>query len=122
MGQSIPLLIQFAPGSLFLREIPAENEAAWDPAAAQAHVVLPDGRRLPLPECQVVYERGSPDGASVGLGGMSFEGVEKGRLVFWRVRDLTDATPAPDKLELDARAVVRVDVQGAQAWPNPARA
>ena len=51
-------------------------------AAAQA------GDAVPLPTDLIVFVDDTGGCARVGFGGMSFEGMEEGRLVFYRVRDL----------------------------------
>ena len=49
-------------------------------------VVFASGARVPLPTDQIVFADDSGGVARVGFGGMSFEGMDEGRLLFHRVR------------------------------------
>jgi hypothetical protein len=84
-------------------------------------VVFPDGLRVSLPTDQVVLTEDSAAGARVGFGGMSFGGIEGGRLIFHRVRDLLpeeQLSPARSwTMTLEPQWVSSIHVEGRRVWP-----
>jgi hypothetical protein len=114
---SVPVVIEFAPGSRL------QNSEDSDALAAEAIVILKNGLRISVPADQIVAS-GSPGGVMLGLGGMSFEGMQDGKFVFWRVRDLLPedrlSPDRGDKMTLDPAAISRIQVQGTQVYPRPA--
>lgn len=118
---SLPLLIEFAAGTRVRREaavVPRLPIVQNGPPGT--FVVFADGSEVPLPTDQVVFV-GEGDAARVGFGGMSFEGIEDGRLVFYRVRDLQpEHLLSPErarKMTLERRMVASIVVDGRRAWP-----
>ena len=109
MSLPIPVVIEFAPGSRILR---VENRFEIENG----------DQKTSIPTEQVVLEEESQGAATVGLGGMSFEGMKGELLVFWRVRDLWPEDrldPAADeRMTLEPKLVSRVLVQGNQVWPR----
>jgi hypothetical protein len=84
--------------------------------------MFPDGRQVPLPTDQIVEADDAGGAARVGFGGMRFDGVEGGQLVFRRVRDLWPPERlSPERgvrMTLDPWMVAVVLVDGARAWPS----
>ena len=114
----IPLVIEFAPGSRIHRE---ESDRAGERPSAV--IRFGNGHEVPMPSDQVVLGEDHEGSARVGLGGMSFEGLEGGdRFVFWRVRDIysrPEETPeTSDKMTLDPSLVSRIWLQGEQVYPR----
>src|SRR5213082_1762354 len=84
-----PLLIEFVAGTRVRREAPfSTGLPIVGNGPPGTFVVFPDGREVPLPTDQVVQAGVESGAAQVGFGGMRFDGVERGQLVFRRVRDL----------------------------------
>ena len=81
---AVPLEIEFAPGSQIVNA-PSVSGAE---SAVGTFIEFADGDRVAVPSDQVVQSEEGVAGATIGLGGMTFEGVEGERLVFFRVRDL----------------------------------
>lgn len=119
---SLPLLIEFVAGTR------VEREAARVPqlpivqnGPPGTFVVFSDGTKVPLPTDQIVFVGEEADAARVGFGGMSFEGIENGRLVFYRVRDLLpEELLSPErgqKMTLDRHMVASILVNGRRVWP-----
>lgn len=80
------------------------------------------GREIKLPAEQVVLVQNHRNAVRVGLGGMSFEGVENNHLVFWRVKDVIpeelQECGCEYKMSLDQNHVKEVYVQGKVVWPQ----
>jgi hypothetical protein len=120
------LIVEFAAGSRILREAAPDTEELrpdWEPRSPGAFVVFKNGKRVPVPADQIVHDEVQGGRARVGFGGMSFEGVVGGRLIFWRVREIGRASPldgavGDDKLEVDSGMVARVEVEGSLVWPK----
>jgi hypothetical protein len=92
-----PLVIEFAPGSVLQLE---QHRPSQLPIAGNGppgtFVLLPD-LKISLPTDQVVFAADASGCARVGFGGMRFTGIEEGRLIFARVRELrpeTELSPA----------------------------
>ncbi len=85
-------------------------------------VTFADGRRVPLPTDQIVLTENHVDGARVGFGGMRFDGIEAGYLVFRRVRDLLpEKELSPERrsrMTLALDMVSAIFVEGHVAWPG----
>jgi hypothetical protein len=85
----VPLLIDFTAETKLHRDpevVPKLPIVQNGPPGTS--VIFSDGRKVPLPTDQIVFEDDTKGRARVGFGGMSFEGIEDGYLVFYRVRDL----------------------------------
>ncbi len=84
-------------------------------------VLFLDGRRVPLPTDQIVLAEDKTGAARVGFGGMRFDGIEDGQLVFRRVRDLWPADRlSPERgrrMTLEPEMVSAVLFDGHLAWP-----
>ncbi len=117
-----PLLIEFVAGTRLFREtavVPGLPIVGNGPPGT--YVLFPSGRRIPLPTDQIVESGDGSGAAQVGFGGLRFDGIERGQLVFRRVRDLApEARLSPERsrrmtLELDMVAAILVD--GVPVWP-----
>jgi hypothetical protein len=88
-------------------------------------VLFPNGLRVSLPTDQIVFADDTSGHARVGFGGMQFAGLEEGRLVFVRVRELfpeDQLSPARSHtMRLDPRWVAAISVDGRPAWPPEAQ-
>ena len=84
-----PLLIEFRDGSRLHRE---QHRASALPIVgngpAGTFVVFSNRLRISLPTDQVIFADDSGGRSRVGFGGMRFAGVEEGRLIFHRIREL----------------------------------
>src|SRR6266852_2529688 len=84
-----PLLIEFVPGTRISREPEVVSKLPiLQNGPPGTSVVFGDGAQVPLPTDQIVFAEDGRGAARVGFGGMTFEGMEGGQLVFFRVRDL----------------------------------
>ena len=118
-----PLLIQFVFGTRITREpavvSPLPILRNGPPGTS---VVFREGAEVPLPTDQIVFTEDDGGAAHVGFGGMSFEGLEGGELVFLRVRDLQpEALLSPHrgrKMTLEPRMVASIRVDGRVVWPQ----
>ena len=118
-----PLLIEFVPGTKLFREPDfAPKLPIVQNGPPGTSIVFPDGTRVPVPTDQIVFADDETGGARVGFGGMSFEGVEDGYLVFYRVRDLQpEETLSPmrgRRMTLELRRVSSIHVDGRKVWPR----
>jgi hypothetical protein len=119
----IPLVIEFVSNTRLHR---APKVVAKLPIVQNGppgtDVIFSDGRRVPLPTDQIVFEDDTAQIARVGFGGMSFEGVEDGMLVFHRVRDLKpEELLSPHRgrrMTLEPAMVAAIYVDGRQVWPT----
>jgi hypothetical protein len=119
----VPLLIEFVTRTRLHREpevTPRLPIVQNGPPAT--FVVFAGGARVPLPTDQIILAEDSDGRARVGFGGMSFEGIEDGRLTFHRVRDLQpEETLAPQrgrKMTLMPDMVASIAVNGRRVWPR----
>jgi hypothetical protein len=84
-------------------------------------VLFPNGLRVSLPTDQIVFADDTSGHARVGFGGMQFEGLKEGRLVFVRVRELfpeDQLSPARSHtMRLDPQWVATISVDGRPVWP-----
>jgi hypothetical protein len=118
----VSLLIEFAPGTHLDREPEVSpNLPIVQNGPPGTFVVFANGGRVPLPTDQIVFANDSGGVAHVGFGGMSFEGLEDGRLLFYRVRDLQpEMLLSPErgrKMTLEPPMVSSISVDGRQVWP-----
>jgi hypothetical protein len=118
-----PLLIEFVPGTRISREpevVPKLPILRNGPPGTS--VVFGDGVQVPLPTDQIVFAEDGGGAAHVGFGGMSFEGMEGGQLVFFRVRDLQpEELLSPQRgrrMTLEPHMVASIAVDGRVVWPQ----
>jgi len=119
----IPLLIEFAAGTLLSREPDlAQGLPILHNGPPGTFVTFADGFRVSLPTDQIVYSDDSGTGARVGFGGMSFAGVEAERLIFHRVREMhpeDQLSPARSMtMVLSMRWVTSIAIEGHEVWPS----
>ncbi len=119
----IPLLIDFAAPSSLLRERDRPSTLTiLGNGPPGTFVVFPDGVRVSLPTDQIVFADEANGHARVGFGGMQFVGMNEGRLMFTRVRELLpEAQLSPARshtMLLDPRWVDAIAVDGRHAWPD----
>jgi hypothetical protein len=120
--QHIPLLIDFAAPTSLLRE---QNRISTLPIIGNGppgtFVLFPNGFRVSLPTDQIVFADDTSGHARVVFGGMRFVGLEEGRLVFVRIRELfpeDQLSPARSHaMRLDPRWVTTISVDGRPVWP-----
>jgi hypothetical protein len=119
-----PLLIEFQPGtSLYCeRDRPSMLPIVRN-GPPGTFVLFPDRLRVSLPTDQVILANEHDGRVEVGFGGMSFGGLEDGRLVFHRVRELHPEerlSPARSHtMFLEPRMVSAIRVDGRLVWPSP---
>jgi hypothetical protein len=116
-----PLLIEFVAGTRITREPEVVSKLPiLHNGPPGTSVVFRDGAEVPLPTDQIVFAEDTAGTARVGFGGMSFEGIEGGELVFLRVRDLQpEALLSPERgrrMTLDPRLVASIAVDGRVVW------
>ena len=84
-----PLLIEFVSGTRITREPEVMSKLPiLHNGPPGTSIVFRDGAEVPLPTDQIVFAEDTGGAAQVGFGGMSFEGIDGGELVFLRVLDL----------------------------------
>jgi hypothetical protein len=85
-------------------------------------VVFRDGATVPLPTDQIAFAEDSGGAAHIAFGGMSFEGMDGGQLVFLRVRDLQpEALLSPQRgrrMTLEPGMVASIAMEGRIVWPR----
>jgi len=121
-----PLLIEFVPGTRISRDPDFVEFVSTLPIAQNGppgtSIVFEDGAKVPLPTDQIVLAEDGRCTAHVGFGGMSFEGMEGGQLVFLRVRDLGPeellSRERGRRMTLDPRMVASITVDGRVVWPQ----
>ena len=118
-----PLLIEFVRGTRITRQPPVVSRLPiLRNGPPGTSVVFEDGREVPVPTDQIVFAEDGGGAAHVAFGGMSFEGMEGGELVFLRVRDLQpEETLSPERgrrMTLDPRMVTSIAVEGRVVWPQ----
>ena len=121
--KAYPLLIEFVSGTRITREPEVMSKLPiLHNGPPGTSVVFRDGAEVPLPTDQIVFAEDTGGAAQVGFGGMSFEGIESGELVFVRVRDLQpEALLSPERgrrMTLDPRLVASIAVDGRVVWPR----
>jgi hypothetical protein len=120
---AFPLVIEFSAGTRLYREpevVPKLPIVQNGPPGT--FVVFEEGARVALPTDQIVSAEDDGGLARVAFGGMSFEGMEEGHLVFHRVHDLLpEAQLSPErgrKMTLEPRMVSAIVVDGRKVWPR----
>ena len=116
-----PLLIEFVPGTRIVREPDVASKLPiLGNGPPGTSVVFEDGAAVPLPTDQIVFAEDTGGAAQVGFGGMSFDGIDGGALVFLRVRDLQpEALLSPERgrrMTLDPRMIASIAVDGRVVW------
>lgn len=117
-----PLVIEFVAGTRL------RQEASFSPGLPivgngppGTFVIFPGGRQVPLPTDQVVDSDDGCGAAHVGFGGMRFDGMEGGLLVFRRVKDLwPEAQLSPERrrrMTLEPEMVATIRVDDVVVWP-----
>lgn len=122
---ALPLLIEFVAPSSLEREVDRPSQLPiLGNGPPGTFVRFPAGLRVSLPTDQIVGADDAGGRVRVGFGGMRFIGVEAGQLLFRRVRELfPEAQLSPARshaMRLDPAWVAAVEVDGRQAWPEPA--
>lgn len=118
----MPLLIDFAAPTSVLRE---QDRPSTLPIIGNGppgtFVLFPNGLKVSLPTDQIVFADDTGGHARVGFGGMRFVGLEEGRLVFVRIRELfpeDQLSPARSHtMRLDPQWVVTISEDGRPVWP-----
>jgi len=116
-----PLLIEFVAGTRIVRDPEVVSKLPiLHNGPPGTSVVFQDGTEVPLPTDQIVFTEDAGGAANVGFGGMSFEGLDGGDLVFLRVRDLQpEALLSPERgrrMTLEPRMVASIAVDGRVVW------
>ena len=121
---TLPLLIEFIAGTRIYREhdLAQGLPILWN-GPPGTFVLFSGGLRVSLPTDQIVYSDAGNGTVRVGFGGMSFAGLEAGRLIFHRVRELhpeEQLSPARSRIMvLDPQWVSFISVDGRRVWPAP---
>jgi len=118
----MPLLIDFAAPTALLRE---QERTSTLPIIGNGppgtFVLFPDGLRVSLPTDQIVFADDTSGHVRVGFGGMQFVGLEGGRLVFVRIRELfpeDQLSPARSHtMRLEPQWVTTISEDGRRMWP-----
>jgi hypothetical protein len=118
-----PLLIEFVSGTRITREPEVMSKLPiLQNGPPGTSVVFRDGATVPLPTDQIVFAEDSGGAAHIGFGGMSFEGMDGGQLVFLRVRDLQpEALLSPQRgrrMTLEPGMVASIAMEGRIVWPR----
>ena len=121
--EPVPLLIEFVSGTRMYRETELVRGLPILRNGPPGTFVLFSGRlRVSLPTDQIVYSDAGGGAVRVGFGGMSFSGLDGGRLIFRRVRELHPEerlSPARSQvMSLDPEWVSAVVVNGQRVWPS----
>jgi len=118
----VPLLIEFVVNTQIYREpqvVPKLPIVQNGPPGT--FIVFADGRRVSIPTDQIVFADDTNATARVGFGGMRFDGIEDGYLVFLRVRDLQPPETLPPergrRMTLKPEMVSAIYVDGGEVWP-----
>jgi hypothetical protein len=120
---AIALLIEFVRGARIYREAAVRPRLPIvQNGPPGTFIVFPSGARVPLPTDQIILAEDSEGVARVGFGGMRFEGVEGGQLVFRRVRDIApQETLSPERgvrMTLEPWMIASVASYGRLVWQN----
>lgn len=118
-----PLLIEFVPGTRISREPKVVSKLPIvQNGPPGTSIVFGDGATVPLPTDQIIFAEDGGGAARVGFGGMSFEGMEAGQLVFLRVRDLQPvellSPQRGRRMTLEPHLVASIAVDGRVVWPQ----
>ena len=118
----VPLLIEFVADTRIFREPDFVSRLPIvQNGPPGTFIVFADGRRVSLPTDQIVLADDAGAQARVGFGGMRFDGVADGYLVFLRVRDLQPPETLPPgrgrRMTLKPEMVSAIYVHGDEVWP-----
>jgi hypothetical protein len=118
-----PLLIEFIAETRLQRDpdlVPKLPIVQNGPPGTR--VIFADGSKVPLPTDQITFADDTTGRARVGFGGMSFEGLEDGLLVCYRVRELQpEELLSPQRgrrMTLKPDTVSAIYVDGRKVWPR----
>jgi hypothetical protein len=122
LAEDVPLLIDFVAPTSLRRE---RNRVSALPIIQNGppgtFVLFRDGLAVSLPTDQIVFADDSGGHARVGFGGMQYVGLEEGRLVFVRVRELLpddQLSPARSHtMRLEPQWVAAISESGRRLWP-----
>lgn len=116
------LLVTFAAGSSLVREADRRSDLPIHRNGPPGTFVYLDGVRISLPTDQIVGADERNGAVVVGFGGLRYIGVEDGRLVCARERDLLpEPQLSPDRgwtMTLDPEWIASVQEHGRQVWPE----
>jgi hypothetical protein len=117
------LAIEFAPGTSIYREQDLVSDLPiLRNGPPGTYVIVPDGLRVSLPTDQILRADEATGRAEVAFGGMRFEGIDDGRLVFVRVRELhPEEQLSPERshtMRLEPEWVASIRVDGRLIWPG----
>ena len=117
----LPLLIEFIPGTSIYREpVVLSKLPIVQNGPPGTFIIFADGSRVPLPTDQIVSADNAGGAARVGFGGMNFDGLENGQLVFKRFRDLLPeeqlSPQRGQRMTLEPQMVESIFVDGKRAW------
>ena len=126
MDRVPPLVIEFPPRTTLHRE---RDRVSQLPIVGNGppgtFVAFPDGLRVSLPTDQIVLAEETAAGVRVGFGGMRFAGLEDGRLIFHRVRELypeEQLSPARSHtMILEPRWISAIREDDVTVWPATVR-
>lgn len=118
-----PLLIEFVPETRLERDPEVVSKLPIvQNGPPGTRVVFADGSKVPLPTDQIVFADDGTGCARVGFGGMSFEGLEDGFLVCYRVRELQpEELLSPGRgrrMTLKTDMVAAIYVDSRKVWPR----
>lgn len=117
----VPVVVEFVAGTRIHREadLPQGLPIVGN-GPPGTFVLFAGGFRVSLPTDQIVYADERDDRVCVGFGGMAFDGLQEGRLVFTRVREVQPEdrlSPARSHvMRLDPSWVSLVTVDGDTVW------
>jgi hypothetical protein len=116
------LVIEFAPGTSIYREQDLVSDLPiLRNGPPGTFVIFPDGLRVSLPTDQILRVDEDDGRAEVVFGGMRFEGIEDGCLVFVRVRELhPEEQLSPERsrvMKLEPERVASIRLDGRLVWP-----
>jgi hypothetical protein len=118
-----PLVIVFAAGSVLHRETDRPSHLPISGNGPAGTFVILPGVKISLPTDQIVFATDAGGCARVGFGGMRFTGVEDGRLIFIRVRELRpEAELSPTRshrMTLAPEWLAAVSEEGRLVWRAP---
>jgi hypothetical protein len=116
-----PLIVEFVAPSSLLRERDRASDLPIVRNGPPGTFVVFSALKVSLPTDQIVFAGDSGEYARVGFGGMHFEGVVEGRLLFSRVREMApEQHLSPDRshvMRLEREWVKAVLVDGVVVWP-----
>src|SRR6185369_10836596 len=106
----LPLLVEFSAGTRLERQTAVTPKLPIvDNGPPGTFVIFPSGRKVPLPTDYVIAGDDAQGFARVQFGGMRFDGVQEGMLVFTRKER---------KMTLEPDMVRAVLVDGKHVWPK----